>query len=151
MNNIDYDSTMVLDNELGFYDKRLLSVSNPLYLPSGLTIRLMITSSDVIHSFAIPKLGTKVDAVPGRLHTTYVQMVGRAILYGQCSEICGMLHAFMPIVIKVVDLKTFVSDVLTIYGNKKFAIRLNFAGFLLAQLEAIGTDLKSTETEKNAD
>jgi hypothetical protein len=62
-----------------------------------------------------------------------------------------MLHAFMPIVIKVVDLKTFVSDVLTIYGNKKFAIRLNFAGFLLAQLEAIGTDLKSTETEKNAD
>jgi heme/copper-type cytochrome/quinol oxidase subunit 1/heme/copper-type cytochrome/quinol oxidase subunit 2 len=151
MNNIDYDSTMILDNELGFYDKRLLSVSNPLYLPSGLTIRLMITSSDVIHSFAIPKLGTKVDAVPGRLHTTYVQMVGRAILYGQCSEICGMLHAFMPIVIKVVDLKTFVSDVLTIYGNKKFAIRLNFAGFLLAQLEAIGTDLKSTETEKNAD
>jgi hypothetical protein len=92
-----WDSYMISENELKNGDLRLLTVDNPLFIPVETTIRLLITSNDVIHSFSIPSLGLKVDAVPGRLNqlSTYISRTG--IYYGQCSELCGVNHGFMPI------------------------------------------------------
>ena len=90
-------------------DLRLLEVDNRLILPVETHIRLIITSADVIHSFAVPALGVKVDAVPGRLNQVglYVQRSG--VYRGICSELCGVNHAFMPIVVEVVGLSDFLS------------------------------------------
>ena len=82
---------------------RLLEVDNRLYVPVETHIRVLITSSDVLHSWAVPSLGIKLDACPGRLNQTslYVQRTG--VFYGQCSEICGIGHGFMPIVVEVIE------------------------------------------------
>ena len=94
------------DLNLGF--KRLLEVDNRLVLPTNTTIRFLVSSSDVLHSFAMPELGFKVDANPGRLNQilTYISRPG--IYYGQCSELCGANHAFMPIVIEGVLPNVFI-------------------------------------------
>jgi cytochrome c oxidase subunit 2 len=81
----------------------LLEVDNRLVLPLGVPIRFIITSVDVIHSWAVPALGIKVDAVPGRLNQFVVEIKKPGIYFGQCSELCGPLHGFMPIVICVVS------------------------------------------------
>lgn len=96
----EFDSCMVITDSLELGDKRLLEVDNPLVVPCSVGLRFLITSADVIHSWAIPELGIKVDAVPGRL-SHFISMIRRpGVFYGQCSEICGVAHAFMPIVIK---------------------------------------------------
>jgi cytochrome c oxidase subunit 2 len=86
---------------------RLLEVDTPLVLPTNVNIKLVITSKDVIHSFAVPALGIKMDAVPGRLNQVTVHIFKSGIYYGQCSELCGVNHAFMPIVINAVNFFTF--------------------------------------------
>jgi len=78
-------------------DLRLLEVDNSLHLPVGVPIRLLITSADVIHSWAVPSLGVKVDAIPGRLNEVYLLIFREGEFYGQCSELCGVNHGFMPI------------------------------------------------------
>ena len=78
-------------------DKRLLSVDNPLYVPVGKSIKLIIAADDVIHSWALPAFGVKKDAVPGRLNETWFKVDKEGVFYGQCSELCGLLHGFMPI------------------------------------------------------
>lgn len=96
-----FDSYMLSDDEL--YSKeavsshRLLTVDNHLFVPTQMNVRAMITSSDVIHSWAIPSLGVKLDACPGRLNQTSMFIKREGLYYGQCSELCGVNHAFMPI------------------------------------------------------
>jgi len=95
----EFDSCMVITDSLEVGQKRLLEVDNPLIVPCSVGLRFLITSADVLHAWALPQLGIKVDAVPGRL-SQYISMVRRpGIFYGQCSEICGVAHAFMPIVL----------------------------------------------------
>ena len=94
-----FDSIMIPDSELTLGSKRLLSVDNPLLVPINLPFKYLITSSDVLHSWAVPAMGVKVDAVPGRLSQSILIIRRLGILYGQCSELCGVAHGFMPIVI----------------------------------------------------
>jgi len=86
---------------------RLLEVDNRLVLPLGVPIRFVVTSVDVIHSWAVPSLAIKVDAVPGRLNQFIVEVTKPGIYFGQCSELCGPLHGFMPIVLVVVPAVEF--------------------------------------------
>jgi len=92
-----YDSYLIHEKDLTLGEPRLLTVDHSLFLPVETNIRLLITSRDVIHSFAVPSLGLKVDAVPGRLNqlSTFINRTGT--FYGQCSELCGVNHGFMPI------------------------------------------------------
>jgi len=97
----EIDSYMLLDEDLNSKAPfRLLEVDNRLHLPCNTNIRLLVTSTDVLHSFAVPSLGIKIDACPGRLNQLSFLILRPSIYYGQCSEICGINHAFMPIVIK---------------------------------------------------
>lgn len=81
---------------------RLLAVDNEMVVPVNTTVRILVTATDVIHAFALPAFGVKVDAVPGRINETWFKAEKEGIFYGQCSEVCGMDHAFMPIAIRVV-------------------------------------------------
>ena len=92
---------MESDLELGQF--RLLDVDNRLVVPVDCHVRLIVTSTDVIHSFAVPSLGLKLDCVPGRLNQVSFLAEREGFYYGQCSEICGVWHGFMPIVIEAVD------------------------------------------------
>lgn len=91
---------------------RLLEVDMPLVVPTNVNVKLIITSKDVIHSFAVPALGIKMDAVPGRLNQVTVHIYKPGIYFGQCSELCGVNHAFMPIALHAVDFNTFESFLL---------------------------------------
>ena len=90
-----------------FTSPRLLEVDNRVCLVRGCLTRVLVTSSDVIHAWSLPRLGAKVDAVPGRINQLRVQPVGRVVLFGQCSEICGANHRFIPIVVEVIPMKEF--------------------------------------------
>jgi len=91
------DSIMIQSSDLKYDTFRLLEVDNPLYLPIGRSIKIVLGSTDVLHSWAIPSLGIKVDCVPGRLNIVETKLSRSGIFYGQCSEICGNQHGFMPI------------------------------------------------------
>ena len=106
---VEFDSYMLGDNELRkFGDYRLLEVDEPIVLPVGVNIRLLVTADDVIHSYGLPSFGVKLDAVPGRLNQQGIYMVRQGTYYGQCSELCGVNHGFMPTVIKGTVLKEFL-------------------------------------------
>jgi cytochrome c oxidase subunit II len=102
-----FDSYMVLEEDLLPGQHRLLETDNQLVLPSWTQIRFLITSDDVIHSWAVPSFGIKVDATPGRLNQVSANIYREGTYYGQCSELCGVNHGFMPISIHVVDLEDF--------------------------------------------
>jgi cytochrome c oxidase subunit 2 len=105
-----FDSYMKATTDLLPGELRLLEVDNPLFLPVYSKIRLDITSDDVLHAFAVPSLGVKVDAVPGRLNVAYLDIIREGIYFGQCSELCGVNHGYMPIKVIVVDVKFFVEN-----------------------------------------
>ena len=102
-----FDSVMIIEEDLIKGTHRLLEVDNRLVLPLGVPIRFVVTSLDVIHSWAVPSLSIKVDAVPGRLNQFIVEVNKPGIYFGQCSELCGPLHGYMPIVITVVPVIEF--------------------------------------------
>nr|YP_010297274.1 cytochrome c oxidase subunit II [Lamennaisia nobilis]UML36890.1 cytochrome c oxidase subunit II [Lamennaisia sp.] len=104
--NVSFDSYML--NESDSFNYRLLDVDNRMVVPMNLNLRMLISSIDVIHSFAVPSAGVKVDAVPGRINQIMMNLNRPGILYGQCSEICGVNHSFMPIVMEVNELKNFL-------------------------------------------
>nr|YP_009371242.1 cytochrome c oxidase subunit II [Ozobranchus jantseanus]ARR75363.1 cytochrome c oxidase subunit II [Ozobranchus jantseanus]WOA02263.1 cytochrome c oxidase subunit II [Ozobranchus jantseanus] len=106
---ISFDSYMTPTDELELGDFRLLEVDNRMVVPLSLTTRLMLTSSDVIHSWAVPALGIKLDAIPGRLNQTTFTPFMPGVYYGQCSEICGVNHSFMPIAVEVIDPEDFIT------------------------------------------
>lgn len=98
---------MVPEEDLGRGHYRLLETNYRVVLPVGVHVRALVTSADVLHSWAIPSLGIKVDACPGRLNQTAMFIKREGVFYGQCSEICGVNHGFMPIVVQAVSLDTY--------------------------------------------
>nr|QFZ89492.1 cytochrome oxidase subunit II [Megascolecidae sp. SC201737-06] len=106
--NVEMDSYMVQTSDLVPGDFRLLEVDNRIVVPMQLEVRMLITAADVLHSWTIPSLGVKVDAVPGRLNQIGFTTSHPGVFYGQCSEICGANHSFMPIAMEVVDSKSFM-------------------------------------------
>jgi cytochrome c oxidase subunit 1 len=105
-NILKFDSYMILENDLYFGGLRLLEVDSRIILPVKVHIRILITSADVLHSWSIPSLGVKLDACPGRLNQTNIYLKRRGIFYGSCSEICGVNHGFMPIVLQSHNLES---------------------------------------------
>lgn len=106
---IAFDSYMIPDDDLLPGGYRLLEVDNRVVLPVNTHIRMIITAADVIHSWAVPSLGVKCDAIPGRLNSVPVFIKREGVFYGQCSELCGANHAFMPIVVEAVSLQNYVA------------------------------------------
>ena len=104
-----FESYMVQDADLQEGDLRLLTVDNPLVIPANKNIQILITAGDVLHSWAVPSMGLKTDAVPGRLNETWVNVKEPGIYRGQCSEICGTGHGFMPVVVKVLPESEFIA------------------------------------------
>ncbi len=104
---IEFDSIIVPDDELKEGQPRLLTVDNPVVLPVKTNIRLLLTSNDVIHNWAIPSFGLKLDTVAGRTNETWVSINAEGDYYGMCSELCGINHGFMPIHVKAVSKADF--------------------------------------------
>nr|AOY39814.1 cytochrome c oxidase subunit 2 [Curculionoidea sp. 1 KM-2015] len=105
---IEFDSYMIPTNEMTNFNFRLLDVNNRLIIPFNTQIRIMITSADVIHSWTIPSLGVKLDATPGRLNQSNFNINRTGLFFGQCSEICGANHSFMPITIESITSNHFL-------------------------------------------
>jgi len=110
----EFDSLMAQDKQ-----PRLLGVDNEMVVPVNKVVRVQTTGADVIHSFAVPAFGIKIDAIPGRLNETWFKATKTGMFYGQCSELCGKDHAFMPIAVRVVNDQDFAAWVET--AKKKFA------------------------------
>nr|AFU53644.1 cytochrome oxidase subunit II [Papilio bootes] len=108
-NNIEFDSYMTNYEKSNINNFRLLDVDNRIILPMNNQIRIMVTATDVIHSWTIPSLGIKIDANPGRLNQTNLFINRPGIFFGQCSEICGANHSFMPIMIESISIKNFIN------------------------------------------
>ena len=106
---IAFDSYMIPEDELEPSQLRLLEVDNRMVVPVNSHVRIIVTSADVLHSWAVPSLGVKCDAVPGRLNQVAVFIKREGLFYGQCSELCGANHGFMPIVVESVSLDNYVS------------------------------------------
>jgi cytochrome c oxidase subunit 2 len=107
--NIEFDSYIISRNDLELNSFRLLDVDNRIILPNNNQIRILVTAADVLHSWTIPALGVKIDATPGRLNQTNFFMNRSGLFFGQCSEICGANHRFIPIVIERIPLKNFIT------------------------------------------
>jgi len=115
----EFDSLMLPDKDLKPDQPRLLTVDNEMVVPVDKVIRVQVTGFDVIHSFSVPSFGIKIDAIPGRLNETWFKATKQGWFYGQCSELCGKDHAFMPIAVRVVsdaEFATWVEE-----AKKKFA------------------------------
>lgn len=105
-----FDSLLLPDDEAAERDlPRLLAVDEPMLMPVGLPVRVVVTSQDVLHAFAVPAFGVKMDAVPGRLNETWAQADLLGTYYGQCSELCGSGHAYMPLMVEVVEEDEFIA------------------------------------------
>ena len=100
--NIIFDSYMIEDKDLKENQPRLLTVDNEVFVPVNKVVKVMITANDVLHAWALPSFGVKRDAVPGRINETWFKAERTGTFYGQCSELCGIKHAFMPITVNVV-------------------------------------------------
>ena len=101
--NLEFDSYMIEEKDLKANQPRLLAVDNQVVVPVGKVVKVLITANDVLHAWALPSFGVKRDAVPGRINETWFKAEKVGTYYGQCSELCGIKHAFMPIAVKVVS------------------------------------------------
>jgi len=108
-NSIAFDSYMVSEDDLKPGDLRLLEVDNRVVLPINTHVRVLVTAADVIHCWAVPSLGVKMDGLPGRLNQLSLFIQREGVFYGQCSELCGVNHGFMPIVVEPVSLDKYIS------------------------------------------
>jgi cytochrome c oxidase subunit 2 len=117
---IEFDSIMLQDKDRKADQPRLLAVDNDIVVPVNKVVKVQTTGADVIHAFAIPSFGIKIDAVPGRLNETWFKATREGIYYGQCSELCGKDHAFMPIAIRVVNERDYSAWLEE--AKKKFAV-----------------------------
>ena len=106
---IEYDSYMLPDSDLELGQYRLLEVDNPVVLPENTHVRFIVTSSDVLHDFALPAAGIKMDAAPGRLNQCSLLGQRQTEIFGQCSELCGTYHGFMPINVKITSIEDYLS------------------------------------------
>jgi cytochrome c oxidase subunit 2 len=118
--NFEFNSILVPTDKLKPGQLRLLTVDNEMVVPVNKVVRVQTIGADVIHSFAVPSFGIKIDSVPGRLNETWFKATREGVYYGQCSELCGRDHAFMPIAVRVVSEQAFnawVED-----AKKKYAV-----------------------------
>jgi cytochrome c oxidase subunit 2 len=104
-----FDSNMLQDNERKPDQPRLLAVDNELVVPVNKIIRVQVTGEGIIHSFSVPSFGIKIDAIPGRLNETWFKAEREGIYYGQCSQLCGRNHAYMPIAVRVLSEQAFAA------------------------------------------
>lgn len=114
-----FDSLMIPEKDLKPGQPRLLAVDNEVVVPVNKTVRIQVTAGDVIHSFAVPSFGVKIDALPGRLNESWFKATREGVYYGQCSELCGRDHAFMPIAVRVVSEADF--DAWLAQAKQKFS------------------------------
>ena len=128
-----FDAIMLEEDELEEGQPRLLATDEAVVLPVGAKIRLLTTADDVIHSWAIPAFGVKMDSVPGRVNETWFQINREGMYYGQCSELCGTLHGFMPIMIEAVSQEDF--DAWVEFAREEYAS----AGAAPTELAALDT------------
>ena len=120
--NIIFDSYMVEEKDLRADQPRLLAVDNEVVVPVNKVIKVLITANDVLHAWALPSFGVKRDAVPGRINETWFKAEKEGTYYGQCSELCGIKHAFMPIAVKVVseeDYQEWLSEARVKFAKKE--------------------------------
>lgn len=129
---LSFDSYMIPEEDLTLGSFRLLEVDNRLVLPINTHVRVIITAADVLHSWAVPSLGIKTDAVPGRLNQTSFVIKRAGLFYGQCSELCGFGHGFMPIVIQAVPHNTYIN---WIHNFKSYATTSLNTGLLLLKTD----------------
>ena len=115
-----FDSNMLQDNERKPGQPRLLAVDNELVVPVNKVVRVQVTGEGIIHSFAVPAFGIKIDAIPGRLNETWFKATHEGMFYGQCSELCGKNHAYMPIAVRVVNDRDFAAWLEE--AKKKYAV-----------------------------
>jgi cytochrome c oxidase subunit 2 len=115
----EFDSLMLKDGERKEGQLRLLAVDNEMVVPVDKIVHVLTTGSDVIHSFSVPSFGIKIDSIPGRINETWFKATREGVYYGQCSELCGKDHAFMPIAVRVVSEQAFASWVEE--AKKKYA------------------------------
>jgi heme/copper-type cytochrome/quinol oxidase subunit 2 len=142
---ISFDSYMKATTALDLGDPRLLKTDKPMVVPDGVQVRIVVTSQDVLHSFAVPTAGIKIDAVPGRLNQIGVKFLFPGRQFGQCSELCGVYHGFMPIEINVVDPREFLDWAF----NKMFEfeiaypdlVRVSENGYMILEDDSDVTDL----------
>jgi cytochrome c oxidase subunit II len=130
----EFDSLMQPDKDLKSGQPRLLTVDNEMVVPVNKVVRVLVTGFDVIHAFTVPSFGIKVDAIPGRLNETWFKATKEGWYYGQCSELCGKDHAFMPIAVRVVseaEFGTWIED-----AKKKFATNGTPTNLATANLSA---------------
>ena len=116
----EFDSLMVQEKDLKPGQLRLLAVDNEMVVPINKVVHVLVTGADVIHSFAVPSFGIRMDAIPGRINETWFKATIEGVFYGQCSELCGKDHSFMPIAVRVVnegDFNTWLSG-----AKQKYAI-----------------------------
>lgn len=104
---VEFDSRLIKDEELKSGQIRLLAVDNELVVPTNTNVRILFTASDVIHSWGVPAFGVKKDCVPGRLNEAWINVTREGTFYGQCYELCGMDHGFMPIAVRAVSKQEF--------------------------------------------
>ena len=117
--NIIFDSYMIEDKDLQPGQPRLLTVDNEIFVPVNKVVKVLITANDVLHAWALPSFGVKRDAVPGRINETWFKADRTGTFYGQCSELCGVKHAFMPITVNVVSQDEY--DAWLVEAKQKFA------------------------------
>ena len=130
----EFDSLMQPDKDLKSGQPRLLTVDNEMVVPVNKVVRVLVTGFDVIHAFTVPSFGIKIDAIPGRLNETWFKATKEGWYYGQCSELCGKDHAFMPIAVRVVSEAEFASWVED--AKKKFAANGTRTNVVTANLSA---------------
>lgn len=129
----EFDSLMLQDKDRKADQPRLLSVDNEMVVPVNKVVHVITTGADVIHSFAVPSFGIKIDAIPGRVNETWFKATREGMYYGQCSELCGKDHAFMPIAVRVVsdrDYSTWLDQAKKKYAqdeNRPTAVAANAA------------------------
>lgn len=105
--NFEFSSNVITDADLKPEDKRLFDVDNRVVLPVNTKIKILTTAADVIHAWAIPAFGFKLDAIPGRINEGWIEITKPGVYYGQCSELCGAGHGYMPIVVEAVSKEEF--------------------------------------------
>ncbi len=117
--NFQFDSTIVTEKDLKPGQPRLLTVDNEMVVPVNKVVHVLVTGADVIHSFAVPSFGIRIDAIPGRINDTWFKATREGMYYGQCSELCGINHSFMPIAVRVVSDTDFTTWAAT--AKQKYA------------------------------
>jgi cytochrome c oxidase subunit 2 len=128
--NFEFDSLMLADKDLKPGQLRLLAVDNDMVVPVNKVVHLLVTGADVIHSLTVPSFGVRMDAIPGRINETWFKATVEGMFYGQCSELCGKDHAFMPIAVHVVsenDFNAWVADSKKKYSGLQSVPRDSFA------------------------